>query len=89
MDRPMGTYSLGMRQRTKIAQAIIRRHQSLAKFLELFDLDEATIYEDVEGMEHHMSPETLAAIIGLTEELQRQPALVKRVQERMKKIKRA
>jgi Mn-dependent DtxR family transcriptional regulator len=72
----------------EIALAIIRRHQSLATFLELFGLDEDTIYEDVEGMEHHISPETLAAIIGLTAELQRQPALVKRVQERMKSIKR-
>jgi Mn-dependent DtxR family transcriptional regulator len=72
----------------EIALAIIRRHQSLENFLQLFELDEATIYEDVEGMEHHISPETLAAIIGLTAELQRQPALVRRVQERMKSIKR-
>lgn len=70
----------------KIALAIIRRHKKLTSFLELFGLDDATIYEDVEGMEHHISPSTLAAIIGLTAELQRQPALVKRVQERMKKI---
>lgn len=72
----------------EIALAIIRRHQSLETFLGLFGLDDATIYEDVEGMEHHISPETLAAIIGLTAELQRQPALVKRVQQRMKGIKR-
>jgi len=66
-----------------IALAIIRRHESLATFLELFGLDDATIYEDVEGMEHHMSPATLAAIIGLTAELERQPALIKRVRARM------
>lgn len=72
-----------------IARAIIRRHEKLTNFLELFGLDEATIYEDVEGMEHHISPETLAAVIALTAELQRQPALVRRVQERMKDIRRA
>ena len=72
----------------KIAQAIIRRHQSLATFLELFGLDEATIYEDVEGMEHHMSPATLAAIISLTAELERQPALIKRVRARMKEMEK-
>jgi len=73
----------------QIALAIIRRHRSLESFLELFGLDAATIYEDVEGMEHHISPQTLAAIIGLTAELQRQPALVKRVRSRMKTIKPA
>ena len=67
----------------QIALAIIRRHQTLATFLELFGLDEETIYEDVEGMEHHISPATLSAIIGLTAELQRQPALLKRVRARM------
>lgn len=72
----------------EIARAIIRRHEELTTFLELFGVDDATIYEDVEGMEHHISPETLAAIIGLTAELQRQPALVKRVKERMKEIRR-
>lgn len=70
----------------EIALAIIRRHENLTTFLELFGLDEATIYEDVEGMEHHISPETLAAIIGLTAELQRQPALVRRVQNRMREL---
>ena len=70
----------------QIALAIIRRHESLASFLGLFGLDEDTIYEDVEGMEHHISPGTLAAIISLTEELQRQPALIKRVQKRMEEV---
>ena len=73
----------------RIALAIIRRHQNLTSFLELFGLDDATIYEDVEGMEHHISPNTLAAIISLTTELERQPALVRRVRERMKKIERS
>ncbi|MFT4546581.1 MAG: Mn-dependent DtxR family transcriptional regulator [Pseudoalteromonas tetraodonis] len=71
----------------RIALAIIRRHEKLTNFLELFGLDDATIYEDVEGMEHHTSPETLAAIISLTAELERQPALLKRVRRAMKDIK--
>jgi len=68
---------------TKIAKAIIRRHESLATFLRLFDLDETTIYEDVEGMEHHISPATLSAFQALTEELTRQPALLQRVRQNM------
>jgi Mn-dependent DtxR family transcriptional regulator len=67
----------------RIARAITRRHESLATFLRLFDLDEATIHEDVEGMEHHVSAQSLAAFQALTAELERQPALLKRVKERM------
>ena len=37
----------------------------------------------IEGMEHHMSPPVLAAMRALTDELKRQPALLRRVQERM------
>ena len=67
----------------QIALAIIRRHRILTSFLELFGLDAQTIYEDVEGMEHHISSATLSAITGLTAELERQPALIKRVRARM------
>ena len=67
----------------RIARAITRRHESLATFLRLFDLDEDTIHEDVEGMEHHVSAQSLAAFQALTAELERQPALLKRVKDRM------
>lgn len=69
----------------KIARAIVSRHESLAQFFALLGLDEGSIYDDIEGMEHHMSPPVLDAIQALTEELQRQPALLKRVRDRMPK----
>ena len=53
----------------RIAQAIVDRHELLTEFLRLFDIDEDTIYRDVEGMEHHISRATLAAIRALTETL--------------------
>jgi len=67
----------------RIARAITRRHDSPATFLRLVDLDGATIHDDVEGMEHHVSPDTLAAFQDLTAEFERQPALLRRVKERM------
>ncbi len=67
----------------EIARAIVRRHESLARFFGLFGLEGSAIYDDIEGMEHHMSTPTLAAIRALTSELERQPALVKRVREKM------
>jgi Mn-dependent DtxR family transcriptional regulator len=53
-----------------IAKAIIDRHNTLTRFLQLFDIDEDTIYRDVEGMEHHVSKATLEAIRAVTNHLQ-------------------
>ena len=62
-----------------LARNITRRHQLLTDFFKLLGLDDATIFHDVEGMEHHISPPTLRAIEALTAQLQRQPALLARV----------
>jgi Mn-dependent DtxR family transcriptional regulator len=63
----------------ELARNITRRHRILTDFLRLFGLDEDTIFHDVEGMEHHISPPTLKAIEVLTAQLGRHPALVARV----------
>ena len=42
-----------------IAQEIIERHDILTRLLRRFGIDEETIYRDVEGMEHHISAQTL------------------------------
>jgi Mn-dependent DtxR family transcriptional regulator len=66
-----------------IANAIVMRHQMLTKFLRLFGLDEETIYKDVEGMEHHVSKDTLNVITSLIAELEEDPELLKRVKSRI------
>ena len=67
----------------EIVREIVRRHESLAEFFALFGLDEKSIYDDIEGIEHHMSQPILAAIQALTGELERQPALLERVKKKM------
>jgi Mn-dependent DtxR family transcriptional regulator len=62
-----------------LARNITHRHQVLTDFLQLLGLDEHTIYHDVEGMEHHVSPATVHAIESLTRHLSRQSALLARV----------
>ena len=64
-----------------LALNITRRHQLLTDFLKLLGLDDEVIYHDVEGMEHHISPPTLRAIEALTNQLQRQPALLAKVRK--------
>jgi Mn-dependent DtxR family transcriptional regulator len=45
----------------------------------MLGINEETIYHDVEGMEHHISPQTLRAIEVLVSELQAHPELVARI----------
>lgn len=62
-----------------LARNITRRHQLLTDFFKLLGLTDQVIYHDVEGMEHHISPPTLRAIEGLTQQLRRRPALLARL----------
>ena len=67
----------------RIAKAIIKRHKSLAEFFNLFGLNDEETYQDIEGIEHHMNQKTLKTIQALTDELQRQPALLERVKNKV------
>src|ERR1700737_1581218 len=59
-----------------LARNITRRHQLLTDFLRMLGIDEEVIYHDVEGMEHHISPQTLHAIETLVDELKQHPELI-------------
>jgi Mn-dependent DtxR family transcriptional regulator len=59
----------------KLASRIAQRHKLLTEFLKLLGVDDRVIHQDVEGMEHHISPSTLRAIAALTQQLRLRPAL--------------
>jgi Mn-dependent DtxR family transcriptional regulator len=65
-----------------LARNIMLRHHLLTDFLRTLGIREEAIYHDVEGMEHHISPQTLQAIEALLAELRKNPALVERVRSR-------
>ena len=63
----------------EVARRIAHRHQLLTDFLRIIGVgDEKVIYEDVEGMEHHISPETFRAIEALTRYLEKNPAIIEK-----------
>lgn len=68
----------------KIAKAIVERHQTLTRFLRLFGLNEETIYRDVEGMEHHVSRETLEVIRSVADVLESDAPLLERINKQRK-----
>lgn len=67
----------------EIARHIIERHEVLTRLLRRFGIDEETIYNDVEGMEHHISGQTLGVLTMITEELESNPVLVRKLKARL------
>jgi Mn-dependent DtxR family transcriptional regulator len=62
-----------------LARNIMRRHQLLTDFLRMLEIEEEVVYHDVEGMEHHISPQTLNAIEALMEALRDNPVILSRI----------
>ena len=67
-----------------LARYVIKRHEVLTRLLRHFGLDEATIYADVEGMEHHISPQTLRAFTLLADELEKNATLSKSMKRKLR-----
>ena len=59
-----------------VAARIAHRHELLTQLLRFFELPEDVIFRDVEGMEHHISGETLDALERLTRYLEAHPNIV-------------
>ena len=61
-----------------VARRIQRRHVILTEFFTQLDLDRNTIAKDVEGIEHHISSETLEKIERLVEYWEQDPTALKK-----------
>lgn len=64
----------------KIGKRLVDRHYLLEHFLRLIGVSEELIYQDVEGIEHHLSWESITCIENLVEHLKAHPELVKHLQ---------
>lgn len=62
-----------------VARRIIKRHGILEEFLHLVGIDKEIAHADVEGMEHHISPQTLRAIEQIIVELRGSGEMLGRV----------
>ncbi len=59
-----------------IAKRIRDRHKVLAEFFTLLDLDDKTQARDIEGIEHHLSGETLDTFADLSEFFRQNPKVL-------------
>lgn len=63
----------------RIAQRIRRRHQFIEEFLRLIGVQEKTLQHDIEGIEHHLSAQTMSRLEALVEFLRENPEVVSRL----------
>jgi Mn-dependent DtxR family transcriptional regulator len=56
-----------------VAANVQKRHETLSRFFSLLDLDDETQRRDIEGIEHHLSPATVAVLADLAEFFEKNP----------------
>jgi len=65
-------------QGREVATRIQNRHETLSRFFSLFGLSAETQQQDIEGIEHHLSPATVAVLADLAQFFEQNPAVLKR-----------
>ncbi|TCS96409.1 transcriptional regulator MntR [Hazenella coriacea] len=61
----------------KIGKRLVDRHYLLEQFLRVIGVSEELIYQDVEGIEHHLSWDSITCIENLVQYLEQHPEIVK------------
>lgn len=64
----------------KIGKRLVDRHQLLEEFLKIIGVQEEHIYKDVEGIEHHLSWDSITCIASLVEYFERNPQRLKELE---------
>lgn len=64
----------------KLGKLLVQRHELLEQFLRLIGVDEDKIYDDVEGIEHHLSWNSIDRIADLVQLMEEKPELVQELE---------
>jgi len=65
----------------KLGKRLLKRHDLLEQFLRLIGVDEDLIYKDVEGIEHHLSWNSINRIADLVQMLEVNPDLLMKLEK--------
>jgi Mn-dependent DtxR family transcriptional regulator len=60
----------------EVARKIQQRHETLSRFFSLLGLDPQTQQADIEGIEHHLSAETVECLADLAQYFEDNPAVL-------------
>jgi Mn-dependent DtxR family transcriptional regulator len=66
---------------SKLGKRLVERHDLLENFLRLIGVDEERIYNDVEGIEHHLSWNSIDRIADLIQVMEENPAFIQQLEE--------
>ena len=69
----------------KIGKRLVYRHELLEQFLRIIGVDEEKIYNDVEGIEHHLSWNSIDRIVHLVQYIEKDDARKKDLKSIQKK----
>ena len=73
----------------EVARKIQNRHITLSRFFSLFGLDAETQRQDIEGIEHHLSPATVEVLADLAQFFESKPEMLRQFQQSRKPRKPA
>src|SRR4051794_8345488 len=62
----------------EVATRIQQRHETLSRFFSLFGLSAETQQQDIEGIEHYLSPATVDVLADLAQFFEENPEVLKR-----------
>jgi Mn-dependent DtxR family transcriptional regulator len=65
----------------EVARKIQSRHATLSRFFSLFGLDAETQRRDIEGIEHHLSPDTVEVLSALAQFFEKNPDTLRAFQQ--------
>jgi Mn-dependent DtxR family transcriptional regulator len=68
-----------------VARKIQKRHATLSRFFSLLGLSADTQREDIEGIEHHLSPDTVAVLADLAQFFEENPQTLQKFQRSRRK----
>ncbi|MDB6015735.1 MAG: iron (metal) dependent repressor, DtxR family [Pedosphaera sp.] len=72
----------------EVARKIRSRHETLSRFFSLFGLDAETQKRDIEGIEHHLSPDTVEVLSDLAKFFEEHPETLRLFQQSRRLAKR-
>ena len=68
-----------------VARGIQKRHETLSRFFSVFGLDADSQQEDIEGIEHHLSPDTVQILSDLAQFFEGNPDILKKFKDSRRK----
>ena len=64
-----------------VALKIRNRHETLSRFFSLLGLDPESQHQDIEGIEHHLSPDTMEILADLAQFFEKHPEVLRLFQQ--------